>query len=370
MAVNAKRFVPTIVRQSHGLQRFMLLLGFAIIAIFLLHRDLRSVARALRLQRRPHRRRRRVRHPAGTVRGALVRHDGRRHRRAVARHLRHPYRGRGHPARGRAVRHHRRTARPGVGLPRWLARPDPRAGHGCALRVPVAAARDRRRDRALRRQQQRVRRHHGGGDLDHRGLHPAVLPGHPQRHDRGQGRALCRLGTRRRRTYAAHPAQAHLLQRLVVAAGHRHAQRVRGDPDPGRPGLPRLRHRAVGRRRVGLRPQQGDARCLVRHLVDRCLPRTRDRADRARRDAGRREPQRHPQPAAAQPWHRHHVGRRGRDRAPVRRGHRRRRSHRSRSVRLPRPPTGGSRSASSRCRSATSRSRSRPTAVRCTPSTG
>ncbi len=36
MAVNAKRFVPTIVRQSHGLQRFMLLLGFAIIAIFLL----------------------------------------------------------------------------------------------------------------------------------------------------------------------------------------------------------------------------------------------------------------------------------------------------------------------------------------------
>ncbi len=35
MAVNAKRFVPTIVRQSHGLQRFMLLLGFAIIAVFL-----------------------------------------------------------------------------------------------------------------------------------------------------------------------------------------------------------------------------------------------------------------------------------------------------------------------------------------------
>ncbi|WP_332644900.1 dipeptide ABC transporter ATP-binding protein [Aeromicrobium sp.] len=35
MAVNAKKFVPTIVRQSHGLQRFMLLLGFAIIAIFL-----------------------------------------------------------------------------------------------------------------------------------------------------------------------------------------------------------------------------------------------------------------------------------------------------------------------------------------------
>ncbi|MDR7085504.1 ABC-type glutathione transport system ATPase component/ABC-type dipeptide/oligopeptide/nickel transport system permease subunit [Aeromicrobium panaciterrae] len=35
MASIAKKFVPTIVRQSHGLQRFMLLLGFAIIAAFL-----------------------------------------------------------------------------------------------------------------------------------------------------------------------------------------------------------------------------------------------------------------------------------------------------------------------------------------------
>ncbi len=35
MAGVTKKFVPTIVRQSHGLQRFMLLLGFAIIAIFL-----------------------------------------------------------------------------------------------------------------------------------------------------------------------------------------------------------------------------------------------------------------------------------------------------------------------------------------------
>ena len=35
MAEFTKKLVPTIVRQSHGLQRFMLLLGFAIIAVFL-----------------------------------------------------------------------------------------------------------------------------------------------------------------------------------------------------------------------------------------------------------------------------------------------------------------------------------------------
>ncbi len=35
MSTIAKKFVPTIVRQSHGLQRFMLLLGFAIIVMFL-----------------------------------------------------------------------------------------------------------------------------------------------------------------------------------------------------------------------------------------------------------------------------------------------------------------------------------------------
>ena len=86
-------------------------------------------------------------------------------------------------------------------------------------------------------------------------------------------------------------------------------------------GLPRLRHRAVGRGGVGLRPQQGAARRLVRHLVDRRVPRHRHRADRARLHLDRREPQRHPQPAAAHPRRGHHGGREG-DRDRVRRARR------------------------------------------------
>ncbi len=61
-----------------------------------------------------------------------------------------------------------------------------------------------------------------------------------------------------------------------------HAQRLRGHPDPGRPGLPGLRHRADVGRRVGLRPEQGPGGHHLRHLVDGRVPRPRDRAHRPR----------------------------------------------------------------------------------------
>ena len=72
-------------------------------------------------------------------------------------------------------------------------------------------------------------------------------------------------------------------------------------PDPCRPGLPRVRHRADRRRRVGLRPEQGAVGCDQRHLVDRAVPRRRHRARGARHHARRREPERPRRSAAARP---------------------------------------------------------------------
>ena len=74
---------------------------------------------------------------------------------------------------------------------------------------------------------------------------------------------------------------------------------VGGDPDPGGTRLHRLRNRADGRGRVGLRPEQGPVRRHERHLVDRPVPRARDRARGARHHARRREPQRPRRPAPA-----------------------------------------------------------------------
>ena len=55
----------------------------------------------------------------------------------------------------------------------------------------------------------------------------------------------------------AHHVPARAAQRDPDPAAHLHAQRLRGDPHPGRPRLPRLRHRADRGGRVGLRPQPG-----------------------------------------------------------------------------------------------------------------
>ena len=79
--------------------------------------------------------------------------------------------------------------------------------------------------------------------------------------------------------------------------GDRDAERRRRDPHPRGPRLPRLRDPADRGGRVGLRPAAGDRRRRRRHLVDRAVPGPRDRAPGDRLHAGRRGPQRHPQPA-------------------------------------------------------------------------
>ena len=85
-------------------------------------------------------------------------------------------------------------------------------------------------------------------------LHPAVLPGGPRRGGADQGRGVRRVGQGDRRRPLADHVPARAPQRDPHAAADRHAQRLRGDPHPRRPGLPRLRHRADRGRRVGLRP--------------------------------------------------------------------------------------------------------------------
>ena len=75
----------------------------------------------------------------------------------------------------------RRLPRPGLRLLRRLARPRARRRLRRDLRVPVAAAGDRHGDRDQRRPVEPLGRHPGGGDLDHRRVHPAVLPGDPRR---------------------------------------------------------------------------------------------------------------------------------------------------------------------------------------------
>lgn len=92
----------------------------------------------------------------------------------------------------------------------------------------------------------------------------------------------------------------------VVGTGHRrimgdlHPQRLRVDPHPRGAGLPRLRHRADQRLRMGLRPQPCHVRRDQRHLVDGAVPGPRDRAGGARGDArGRKGSRGGGQPASA-----------------------------------------------------------------------
>ena len=181
-------------RQSVGLQRGMLVAGLIITGDLPAHRDLRAAARAVRLRAAARRRRRCSVPSSRRAREHLVRHDGRRLRRALARDLGRADRVPGDHRRGAAVDLRRHPARPGLRLPRRLARPRARGDRGRGVRVPDAAARDRRGHRDQRRAVEPVGRHHGGGDLDHRRLHPAVLPRDPRRDDPGEVGGVRRVG--------------------------------------------------------------------------------------------------------------------------------------------------------------------------------
>ena len=71
----------------------------------------------------------------------------------------------------------------------------------------------------------------------------------------------------------AHDVPVRLRQRGAVGADHRHGQCRRRHPDPGRSGLPGLRYRPVGRRRMGIPAGPSACRLRVGHVVDRsCSP--------------------------------------------------------------------------------------------------
>ena len=140
-----------------------------------------------------------------------------------------------HRRRGPALDLRRRPARPGLRLPRRLARPRPRRHRRRGLRVPDAAAGDRRRDRDQRRPVEPVGRGLRGGDLDHRGVHPAVLPGDPGRDGAHQVGGLRRVGQGDRREHRPDHVPPRAAQRDPHPAADLHPQRARrrSSPSPG-----------------------------------------------------------------------------------------------------------------------------------------
>ena len=145
----------------------------------------------------------------------------------------------------------RPPARPHLGLLRRAARPRARARHGCTLRVPISAARDR--DRVPARRPARS----GGADGRHRdrgGVHAAVLPGGAETtcisvREEPYVEAARALGARPRTVISS----LRLPERDPERARDRHPECRRRHPDAGRAGLPRLRHPAHRGRRVGVR---------------------------------------------------------------------------------------------------------------------
>ena len=123
------------------------------------------------------------------------------------------------------------------------------------------------------------------------------------------GIRVCRVRARGRLLHLAHHDQAPVQELHPHVAGDPDAELVRSHPDPRRPGLPRLRHRADRRRRMGLRPEPLGFRRDRRHLVDCRVPGHRHRAHRARHHARGRIAQRSGRPASARPQVRRRSGR-------------------------------------------------------------
>ena len=199
-------------RQSVGLQRGMLVVGLVLTGVFVLtaifapllapygYAQLRDADGT-------------VRRPAAARRQAPAGHHGRRLRRAVPGHLGRP---------DGAARHRRR--RRAVDLPRRRCSAWSRGYFGGWLdRVLVVVADAIYAFPSLLLaivmaivisggQSSLLGRHHGRGHLDHRGVHPAVLPGDPRRDRPDQGRAVRRVGQGHRRVAAARIMVRHVLR--------------------------------------------------------------------------------------------------------------------------------------------------------------
>ena len=286
------------VLSSVGLQRGMLIGGLVLTAIFVItaifapwiapygFAQLRQGDTLFGSQQPPS-----AEHWFGTTVGGL--------RRPVAVHLGRPP---GHPGHGHgrpAVDLHRRRGRPAVRVLRRLGGPGARRDRRRRLRLPLPAARHRGRHRDQRRPVVDVGRRDGGGHLDHRRVHPAVLPGDPRRDRADQVRGVRGVRARHRGRAPPDHDAPRAAQLHAHPAADPHAQLLRGRAHPRRPGVPGLRHRADPGGRLGVRPQQVALRRDQRDLVDGPLPGPGDRALRARRDAGRRVAQRPRRPAPA-----------------------------------------------------------------------
>ena len=217
------------------------------------------------------------------ARGAVARAPDGNHRpvdrRPLARHLGHADRAEGRPPLAPAVPVDRHPARARLRLLRRSARSCARARHGRDAGLPVPAARDRDRLPPLR---QHRKGHPHRGDRDHRRVHPPLLPRHPQPDDQHPRGVVRRGGACARRAAVHRHPEVRLLQRRPERPAARDAQRGRRDPHPRRARVPRVRHPADRRRRVGLRHPACRLGCVVEHLVDGHVPRARDRAPRHR----------------------------------------------------------------------------------------
>ena len=170
----------------------------------------------------------------------------------VESHLGYADGAQGRPGLALHLHRSRRAARALLRLLRGQARPRARADHGRAPRVPVPAARDRRSRSfsSTRSASGSYRRHR-----DHGRLHPSVLPCGPDH-------AICvreEPYVEAARALGAKPMT--IIRKYVFfnvvqnVPADRDAQRGRRHPDARGARLPRLRHPAHRRCRMGLRRQ-------------------------------------------------------------------------------------------------------------------
>ena len=258
-------------RQSVGLQRGMLVAGLVLDRGLPAHR--RSSRRCSRRTGSPRLRDARRTFGAQAAAGAehLLGHHRRRLRRVLPHHL------------GRADRARWSSSSPGLlDLRRrrswaWSPATSAAGSTACWSCSPTRSTPSRRccwrsscRSSISGGQSEPLGRHPGRGDLDHRGLHPAVLPGGPRRGRARQGRAVRRVGQGHRRLHARASCSGTCCRNatrtlpLIITLNASEAMLTLAGL-----GFLGLRHRADRGRRMGLRPQPALVRRHQRHLVDR-----------------------------------------------------------------------------------------------------